>query len=124
MWSTSRRPGCGTLVFHLLSGCPALVIPVTASAPVVAWSPWTLAQMRDPGSGYRAEVQHEEVCEYLDGIVSLGHLKPGVRERYEGVLGRSVSLVINGALATGRCAHVAGMGKVDAERAGIVMFRY
>ncbi|KAJ4984026.1 hypothetical protein SVAN01_10457 [Stagonosporopsis vannaccii] len=133
MWSTSRRPGCGTLIFHLLSGCPALVLPVTSSAPLVAWSPWTLSQMRAyqacaPGvltkDGYAPEVQHEQICEFLDGIVSLPHLAPGVRERYEGVLGRCVSLVLNGALATERSGHVAGMGKVDPERAGVVMFRY
>ena len=133
MWSTSRRPGCGTLIFHLLSGCPALVVPVTSSAPVLAWSPWTLSQMRAyqaaaPGfkdsSGYAPEVQHEQICEYLDTIISRPHLSPGVRERYEGVLARSVSLVINGALATERCGGVAGMGKVDPERAGVVMFRY
>ena len=133
MWSTSRRPGCGTLIFHLLSGCPALVVPVTSSAPLLAWSPWKLSQMRAyqaaaPGlknqSGYAPEVQHEQICEYLDTIISRPHLSPGVGERYEGVLARSVSLVINGALATERCGGVAGMGKVDPERAGVVMFRY
>ena len=60
----------------------------------------------------------------MDTIVSVPHLSPGVRETYEGVLARSVSLVVNGALATERCGNVAGMGKVDPERAGIVMFRY
>ncbi|KAF3038833.1 hypothetical protein E8E12_006956 [Didymella heteroderae] len=89
MWSTSRRPGCGTLIFHLLSGCPALVVPVTSSAPLVAWSPWTLSQMRNPASGYQAEIQHEELCEYLDTIISVPHLNPLVREKYEGVLARS-----------------------------------
>ncbi|KAF3005711.1 hypothetical protein E8E13_005787 [Curvularia kusanoi] len=79
MWSTSRRPGCGTLIFHLLSGCPALVVPVTSSAPVVAWSPWTLSQMRAyqatapgfiNGAGYAPEVQHEEISdEKLKGFV-------------------------------------------------------
>jgi hypothetical protein len=81
--------------------------------------------MRDCSkSGYQAEVQHEELCEYLDTVISVQHLSSVVREKYEGVLARSVSLVINGALATERCGHVAGMGKVDPERAGIVMFRY
>lgn len=136
MWSTSRRPGCGTLIFHLLSGCPALVVPVTASAPLLAWSPWTLSQMRayqacapgvmDPkdAGGYTPEVQHEQICEFLDSVISLPHLGAAVREKYEGVLARCVSLVVNGALATEKCAHVAGMGKVDPERAGVVMFRY
>ncbi|KAJ4318344.1 hypothetical protein N0V94_004474 [Neodidymelliopsis sp. IMI 364377] len=124
MWSTSRRPGAGTLIFQLLNGCPALVVPVTAQAPICAWSPWTLAQMRSPASRYQAEVQHEQICEYLDTVISLPHVDPVVRERYTGVLGRSVSLVINGALATEKSVNVAGMGKVDAERAGVVMLRY
>lgn len=85
-------------------------------------------QARAPGvvsnDGYAPEVQHEQICEFLDGIVSRGHLGPAVREKYEGVLGRCVSLVLNGALATERCGNVAGMGKVDPERAGVVMFRY
>ncbi|KAF2842915.1 hypothetical protein M501DRAFT_924597 [Patellaria atrata CBS 101060] len=146
MWSTSRRPGCGTLIFHLLDGCPALVVPVTGNAPIVAWSPWTLAQMRasgglgasasasasvsvsvgtsDVGNGtYRAEWQHEQLCEWLDGIVSVAHLSPGIREKYIDVLGRAVSLVINGALASERAGKTV-LGKVDPERAGICMFRY
>lgn len=81
--------------------------------------------MRHPAtSGYQAEIQHEELCEYLDTVISMPHLTPVAREKYEGVLARSVSLVINGALATEKCGHIAGMGKLDPERAGIVMFRY
>lgn len=129
MWSTSRRPGCGTIIFHLLDGCPALIIPVTNRAPICAWSPWTLAEMRaaqyalNPRPGaYSAEWQHEQVCEWLDTIISVPHISPGVRERYVDVLGRSVSLVINGALALEKCQPL--LGKLDPERAGIVMFRY
>ena len=124
MWSTSRRPGCGTLIFQLLNGCPALVVPVTSQAPIVAWSPWTLSQMRNPTSGYQAEIQHEQICEYLDTIISQTHLTPGVREKYEGVLARSMSLVINGALASEKCGNQTAMAKLDPERSGIVMFRY
>ena len=132
MWSTSRRPGCGTIIFHLLDGCPALVIPVTNRAPICAWSPWTLSQMRaaqyaitsqGPGAGrYSPEYQHEQICEWLDTIISVQHLSPVVRDRYVDVLGRSVSLVINGALALEKCQPL--LGKLDPERAGIVMFRY
>jgi hypothetical protein len=73
-WSQSRRPGCGTIIFHLLDGCPALVIPVTKAAPITAWSPWTLSQMRAatsavPGysnpqnsGGYSPEWQREFIC--------------------------------------------------------------
>lgn len=74
-----------------------------------------------PG-GYSAEWQHEQICEWLDTIISVQHITAQVRDRYVDVLGRSVSLVINGALALEKCQPV--LGKLDPERAGIVMFRY
>lgn len=136
VWSQSRRPGCGTIIFHLLDGCPALVIPVTKAAPITAWSPWTLSQMRTaaftaPGynaqatsgaSGYSPEWQHEQICEWLDTIISLPHVNPMLQKNYVDVLSRMVSLVINGALALERCTPI--LGKLDPERAGIVMMRY
>ncbi|KAF2200745.1 hypothetical protein GQ43DRAFT_373116, partial [Delitschia confertaspora ATCC 74209] len=130
MWSTSCHPGCGTVIFHLLDGCPALIVPVTNRAPICAWSPWTLSQIRasqytvNPvAGGYRAQWQHEQICEWLDTIVSLPHLNPAVREKYVDVLGRSVSLVINGALALEKVPQPV-LKKLDAEQAGIVIFRY
>ena len=124
MWSTSRRPGCGTIIFHLFDGCPAVVIPVNNNAPILAWSPWTLAQMRGAGSGgYKPEWQHEQICEWLDGIISHEHLTPALREKYVDILGRSVSLMINGALNL-QNAGQSVLGKFDPERAGIVAFRY
>ena len=124
--------GLGTIIFQLLDGCPALVIPVTSNAPICAWSPWTLSQMRvaqyaaetnqEVSGGYHPGWQHEQLCEYLDTIISVPHLKDTIREKYVEVLGRMVSLIINGALALERCRPV--LGKLDPERAGIVMFRY
>lgn len=168
MWSTARRPGCAMLHFHLFDGCPALVIPVNAKAPIVAWSPWTLKQMQQglmvstqqakgtpewmvkegmempkyeveptyeangtpryeasgiQSTGYVAEIQHEQICEWLDGLVSVPHLLPEARGAYVDVLARSVSMIINGALCLDS-APKGLLGKIDAERAGIVMFRY
>lgn len=123
MWSTSRRPGCGTLIFHLFDGCPALVLPVTANAPIVGWSPWVLSQMRS-SSTYQPEVQHEQICEWLDTIISLDHVNLQLRDRYVDILGRAVSLIINGALALEKVPNKMILGKVDPERSGIVMFRY
>ncbi|KAF2280891.1 uncharacterized protein EI97DRAFT_366599 [Westerdykella ornata] len=144
MWSTSRRPGCGTLIFHLMDGCPGLVIPVTSNAPICAWSPWTLSEMRAwqasqmmamcglsaPAgktagpTGYSPEWQHEQICEWLDTIISVPHIEPAIRDRYVEVLGRSVSLVINGALALDKPHIRPLLAKLDPERAGIVAFRY
>ena len=75
-------------------------------------------------SGCSTEVQHKQVCEYLDTIISLPHVSPAVREKYEGVLARSVSLIINGALAAEKCGNVPRIGKVDPNRAGIIVLRY
>ncbi|KAF1914940.1 hypothetical protein BDU57DRAFT_520189 [Ampelomyces quisqualis] len=134
VWSQSRRPGCGTIIFHLLDGCPALVIPVTKAAPITAWSPWTLSQMRAAPSavagysdaqnsgGYSPEWQHEQICEFLDTIISIPHVHPALQQNYVHVLSRMVSLVINGALALDRCTPI--LGKLDPTRAGICMLRY
>lgn len=135
MWSTARRLGCAMLHFHLFDGCPALVIPVNAQAPIVAWSPCTLNQMQQvlmvstqqekgmpewmvkegmempkyeveptyegngtpkyeasgtQGTGYVAEIQHEQICEWLDGLVSVPHLLPEARGTFVDVLARGV----------------------------------
>ncbi|KAF1980887.1 hypothetical protein K402DRAFT_343548 [Aulographum hederae CBS 113979] len=139
MWSTSRRPGCGTVVFNLFDGCPAVVVPVSASAPVCAWSPWTWAQMRSyqyiqqqqqpqpqtPNNPhkYTPEYQHEQICEWIDSIVAPELLDDNTKNKYEMVLGRAVSLLINGVLALEK-VQPGVLGKVDGERAGIVGFRY
>lgn len=166
MWSTSRRPGCGTLHFHLFDGCPALVVPVKkqqppssatplstpplsrsstaasaaswssskgkqratndAGVPVLAWSPWTLAQMVDArSSGYSPARQHREVCEWLDAQLSVEHVHERVRAKYVELLGRSVSLVVNGGLGVGKMGAEWLKGKkVDAARAGVVALRF
>ncbi|GME62731.1 hypothetical protein GTA08_BOTSDO02862 [Neofusicoccum parvum] len=159
MWSTSRRPGCATMFFHLFDGCPALVVPVKPAAaasppplsrsstatssssssskgkqrahsptnvPVLAWSPWTLAQMMGPGrDGYGAAVQHRQLCEWLDGMLSVEHMHERVRGRYVELLGRSVSLVVNGGLGVGKMGEEwLKERKVDVGRAGVVAVRF
>lgn len=124
MWSTSRRPGCGTLIFHLFDGCPALILPVTAKAPVVGWSPWTLAQMHAGGGEYQPEWQHQQICEWLDTVISVPHLTPSLQGRYVDILGRAVSLLVNGAMNLNSPQSKTVLGKIDPERAGFVFFRY
>lgn len=80
-----------------------------------------LAPAAGPGA-YHPEWQHEQICEFLDSVISVPHVNPAVREKYVEVLGRSVSLVINGALALNGCQTA--LAKLDPERAGVVMFRY
>ena len=123
MWSSSWRPGGGLLRFHLLNGCPAIVVPVTAKAPVLAWSPWTLRQMTGTPE-YKAHLQHEQICEWLDSVIDLSRISRGVvSERYVEILGRCVSLVINGARNSIKAGRDV-MKAVDESRAGIVFMRY
>lgn len=79
-------------------------------------------QMTPGSGGYSPEWQHEQICEWLDTIISVPHVTPALQKSYVDVLGRMVSLVINGALALERCQPI--LGKLDPERAGIVMMRY
>jgi hypothetical protein len=64
----------------------------------------------------------EQICEYLDTLISLPHVSPALQKGYVDVLGRMVSLVVNGALALQSCAPI--QGKLDPERSGICMMRY
>ena len=128
MWSTSRRPGCAELIFHLLDGCPALVLPArTAQTPVLAWSPWTLTQMQNQGtSGYKPETQHRQITEWLVPLVERSALYPSVRDvpgAFERLMSKVVTMIIHGALAVPKSVHGKVFGDVDVERAGVVMFR-
>ncbi|RDI86713.1 hypothetical protein Vi05172_g3135 [Venturia inaequalis] len=60
-WSQARIPNEARLCFHLFAHIPALVVPVIAEAPVLAWSSWTIAQMLvgRRGGGQAAEMTYK-----------------------------------------------------------------
>ncbi|TCD64086.1 hypothetical protein EIP91_004558 [Steccherinum ochraceum] len=45
LWSTSARPSESVLRYQLLSGCPAIVVPVKLGAPLIAWDTLTLEHL-------------------------------------------------------------------------------
>jgi hypothetical protein len=122
-WSQARIPREARLQVHLFSGVPALVIPVTAKAPILAWSPWTLKQMHGMGSDYRPETHYQELCSYLEGIIHTEQVESPYTGNHRDMVGQTVWSVIQGALGT-RCLGQEVMGGVDTERAGIVLMRY
>jgi hypothetical protein len=74
-WSQARIPNEARLSFHLFAHIPALVVPVIAEAPVLAWSSWTLAQMlvgrrggQSSEANYRLskKLKHDEHLAYGD----------------------------------------------------------
>ena len=80
-----------------------------------------------PVAGYQAQVQHQQICEWISPLVERSGLYPCVRDAaaFDRVLGRVVSMIINGAVAVPpKGLDGKFLGKVDGERAGIVAFRY
>ena len=83
----STYPGRGEVAGLLFTGVPALVIPVTARAPVLAWPPWTLKPMHEHsglGSAYRPENHCQELCNYLEGVVITDYMDPPYRGNHKG----------------------------------------
>lgn len=120
-WSQARNPGEARLTFHLLNGIPAIVLPVTAQAPICAWSPWTLQQMH--GDEYSAEAQYHELSNYLQTVISVGNVEGSLNASYQTLLGTGLWSMIQGARGTGSVAGDIG-NVVDLKRAGIVMLRF
>ena len=74
---------------------------------------------------YTPQKQHQEIYGWLLGMVERGALHPscsGNAGSLERVVGRVVTMIINGALMAPKGGKVFGV--VDCERAGIVVMRY
>jgi len=123
-WSQARIPGEARLQLHLFTGVPAFVVPVTAKAPIFAWSPWTLKQIHGnngKGGSYSAENHYHELCSYLESVVSLEPSGPAHSHLTD--YRQMAWSLIQSSLGTQALGQEA-MGAVDTERAGIVMLRY
>lgn len=78
-------------------------------------------------SGYQAANHHRQVTDCLLQLVERQGLYPCVRDvtgAFERIMGRVVTMIINGALAAPKAVQGKVFGKLDVERAGLVMFRY
>lgn len=130
---------------HVLSSVPAFVFPVKATAPICAWSGWTVAQMLEGAAlgadglhgvqgaqggaknsgGYGASEHYYEVLEFVDTIVDEDMIRDEDRVEWKVKTAAAVWGMIDGVRAWGALWRTGQMGKVvDVERAGIVAFRY
>lgn len=135
------------IYYHLLNGCPAIVVPVKVGAPLVAWDALTLEQL------WKVPLPKEEdtatdggqfggivtvIYEYLDLCVDWDRttisaeqggedasvVKGDERVDLEGkktALKNAVALLVAGAVRSGDSKQV--KDKVDKERSGIAMWR-
>lgn len=80
-----------------------------------------------PGSGYDPGTQHKQLTDYLVTLVDKQNLYPtikGVDGSFERIMGKVITMIINGALAAPKANDGKVFAKLDVERAGLVMFRY
>jgi hypothetical protein len=107
----------------LITSVPAFVVPVADTAPALAWSPWTLKQIHALSDGYTPERQYEEIFGWLESIINLQHVDGAVAANWRNSMGEGLRAVIQGVVNTQALGSVM-LGKIDKERAGLVMFRY
>ncbi|KAI0032593.1 hypothetical protein K488DRAFT_78380 [Vararia minispora EC-137] len=145
LWTTSARPSESVMYYHLLNGCPAIVIPVKPGAPLLAWDTLTLealwaVPLPEEGKPERSKKFDGIVgvlLEFLELCVDWDRVRrPKVTEEAEervemeteqseevkrGEIRNAVALLVAGAVKSGQSKKV--RDDVDKDRAGIAMWR-
>lgn len=127
---------------HVFSAVPALVVPVKASAPICAWSAWTVSQMLESAAiaalagtgmigaeaaknGYEMQKHYYELLEFVDKVVDPDLIREEDKADWKVKAAKAVWEMINRVKAWGALWRTGQMGKVvDVERAGVVAFRF
>ncbi|ORY68470.1 uncharacterized protein BCR38DRAFT_507374 [Pseudomassariella vexata] len=122
-WSQARIPSEARLRFHLLTYIPAIVLPVKPTAPVCAWSPWTMGQIISGRDAYDAGTHANDIVRYLETIVETSLVNGRLVDEWQMELADSVRRILEGIKNM-----PSTLGSVsdafDADRAGVVLFRY
>ncbi|CAE6439590.1 unnamed protein product [Rhizoctonia solani] len=141
LWTSSARPGESVINYHLLNGCPALVLPavsVKGSTPLLAWDTLTLEHLhiigKEKGGIHGEAFKGVVTClfEYLSLCVEWDRIiiPEEVTNPAEAATGEDfkkqvvrdgIELVVAGAIRSYDSKAV--KANVDINRAGIVMFR-
>ncbi|KAI0646448.1 hypothetical protein C8Q79DRAFT_1111011 [Trametes meyenii] len=148
-WTTSARPSESVIQYHLLNGCPALVVPAKIGAPLLAWDTLTLEQLwkvtlpagdtteaKSPDGRFEGivDVLYEflDLCVDWDRVVLSteqvgagedvqdGAADVGIDGKREALKG-SLRVIVAAAVRSGESKEV--NKEVDKERGGIAMWR-
>ncbi|KUI55825.1 hypothetical protein VP1G_03201 [Cytospora mali] len=68
-WSHSRIPNEARITFHLFTHIPAIIFPVRDKSPILAWSPWTVAQMLEKKTKYDMETHVKELLDFIESTI-------------------------------------------------------
>ncbi|KAG8898462.1 hypothetical protein FRB99_007429, partial [Tulasnella sp. 403] len=133
LWTTSARPSESVMQYLLLSNCPTIVVPVKPGSPLVAWDTLTLAQLHKlrkegkPGDNIansgvvRIVFEFVALCVDWERVVVPEGGGEGEQEKKEKTVKDAIGVLVDCAMRSAESKEVED--KVDADRAGIAMFR-
>jgi hypothetical protein len=122
-WSQAKVPGEARLRFHLLTHVPVVVVPIKSTAPVCAWSPWTLDQILGQKDGYGTEAHRDDILRYLDSHIDVNYMRPQSKETWRQELSAAVDQILAG--VKGISSTLGSIADAfEDEHGGLVMFRF
>lgn len=129
-WSHSRIPNEARITFHLFTHAPIIVFPIRDESPVLAWSPWTVAQMFEAVWSRRYSVDRHvrELLAFIETVIDVDVVRSSLpedeknnwRDAMDSCLRSMLSAVINVPDAIKETSK----GCCELERTGVVAFRY
>lgn len=127
-WSHSRIPNEARITFHVFTHIPAVVLPVRDQSPVLAWSPWTVAQMLDKGKiRYDINTHIKELLAFVETVIDEDALKGQPEHAIWGwrdVMEASLRHLLTTIAEFPDAIHDTSKKCCELERMGIVAFRY
>ena len=141
LWSLSARPEESVINYVLLEGCPAIVLPARTGCPLVAWDALTLEQLWKVDLPTDAEEEEAKsatepkgkldatkfegiirvLFEYIDMCVEWERVKVLGEEEQKSRVQDALRLLVATAIRSKECKEA--KDEIDAERAGIVVWR-
>lgn len=127
-WSHSRIPNEARITFHILTHVPAVVLPVRDQSPILAWSPWTVAQILETKKNhYDVNMHVRELLDFIGTVIDEEAINSnpktvewGWRDAMDASLRSMLSAVLNAPDAIRQTSKEC----CELERMGIVAFRY
>ncbi|THU89139.1 hypothetical protein K435DRAFT_915429 [Dendrothele bispora CBS 962.96] len=133
LWSSSARPEESLINYILFNGCPAIVIPIQAGSPLLAWSAFTLEHLwkvnvptelterRQPTSEDELEKLLRITYEFVEFCVEWDRFEYEGKDGKEAGLKEALRGLLVAAIQTRDCDEI--KKDVDTQRGGIAMWR-
>lgn len=123
-WSHARIPNEARITFHLFTQAPVVVVPIKDQAPVLAWSPWTVAQMFEPTWSRRYTVDRhvQELLAFVETVIDEDVVEKN--DDWRGVMEACLRSMLNAVQSVPDAIKETSKDCCELERTGVVAFRY